>query len=115
VHGWLKDKIHIKFERKAWYYSGKFRSAWVWACPKEHTNLNARQFVVVAQTYFGFRQECLRGLEGHTIQQKAGGGKDDTISEYDPLGENLFKATLPRSRWTYHHDEINNHGHNIIR
>ena len=65
--------------------------------------------------YFGVRQECLRRLEGHTIQQKAGGGKDDIISECDPFGENLITAILPRSGWTYHQDEINNQAHQIIR
>ena len=27
----------------------------------------------------------------------------------------MVKATLPGSRWTYHHDEINNQVHKIIR
>ena len=77
--------------------------------------LNEKQFPVVAQTYFGVRQKCLRGLEGQTIQQKYGGGKEDIISTCDPYGENLVKATLPRSGWTYYHDEINCQIHMIIR
>jgi hypothetical protein len=86
VYGRLKDGIHNNFERKALYQSYKFNNAWVWTCLKEHNKLNARQFPVVAQTYFGVRQECLQGLEGLTIQQKAGGGKDDILSECDPYG-----------------------------
>jgi hypothetical protein len=43
--------------------------------------------------------ECLRGLEGQTIQQKSGGGKEEKIFACDPYGENLVKATLPRSGW----------------
>jgi hypothetical protein len=115
VHGQLKDRVHNNFERNAWYQSQKFSIAWVWTCPKEHSWLNARQFSVVAHTYFGVRQEYLRGLEGKSIQQKAGGGKDDIISVCNPFGENLVNATLPGTGWTYHHDEINNQIHKIVR
>ena len=31
------------------------------------------------------------------------------------FGENLAKVELPRSGWTYHHDEINHKIHMIIR
>ena len=106
---------HNNFKRNAWYQSYKFNIAWVWTCPKEHIRLNARHFPVVTQTYFGVKQECLRGLEGPTIQQKTGGGIDDIVVECDPYGENLVKATLHGSRWTCHHDEINGEIHRIIR
>ncbi len=88
---------------------------WVCTCPKEYCRLNARQFPVVAQTYLGVRQECLRGLEGLDIQQKWGGGRYDRIITCDPFGENLAKATLPGARWTYHHDEVNQQIHRMVR
>ena len=56
----------------------------------------------------------MRGLEGHAIQQKAGGGRDDIIYLCDPLGENLVKATLPGPSWSYYHDEINGQIQRII-
>ena len=59
--------------------------------------LNNKQFLVVAQTYFSVRQECLRGLEGQSIRQKLGGGRENIISTCDPYRENLVKATLPGS------------------
>ena len=97
MHKQLKDKHQINFDSKAWVHANEFNSAWVWSCPKEHCILNAREFLVVAHTYFGVRHECLRGLEGHAIRQKSGGGRDDTISLCDPFEENLVKATLPGS------------------
>ena len=33
----------------------------------------------------------------------------------DTFGENLVKAALPGSRWTYHHDTINIHISKIAR
>ena len=47
------------------------------------------------------------GLEGQNIRQKAGGRRPDRTVVCDPYGENLAKATLPGSGWTYHHDAIN--------
>jgi hypothetical protein len=41
------------FEKKAWIQEDKSSNTWVWICPKEHCGLNARQFLVVVQTYFG--------------------------------------------------------------
>ena len=64
---------------------------------------------------FGVAQECLKGLVGRTIQQKSGGGRDDKAALCDAYGENLVKATLPGSWWTYHHDEINRQIDKIIR
>jgi hypothetical protein len=54
-------------------------------------------------------------MEGQTIQQKSGGGREDRISTCDPFGENLVKATLLGSGWTYYHNEINSQIHMIIR
>jgi hypothetical protein len=33
----------------------------------------------------------------------------------DPYGENLINTVLPGSGWTYHHDEVNLHVHNIVK
>jgi len=44
-----------------------------------------------------------------------GGDRDDKVTQSDPYGENLVKAALPGSDWTYHHDEINGQIHIIIR
>ena len=44
-----------------------------------------------------------------------GGGRDDKATLCDAHGENLVKATLPGSGRTYHHDEINQQIHMIIR
>ena len=52
---------------------------------------------------------------GLDIRQKSGGGREDKRIAYDAYGENLVKATLPGSGWTYHHDAINNVIHKIIR
>jgi len=114
VHMHLNDRRHDNFGRKAWFQSNKSSSAWVWTCPKEHSRRNARQFSIVVQIYFGVRQEFLRGLEGHAIPQKVGGGRDEKKSLCDPFGENLVKATLSGSGWTYHHNEINGQIHRII-
>jgi hypothetical protein len=72
-------------------------STWVRACPTKHIALNAKQFSVVAQTYFGVGQACLVGLVGQKIRQKAGRGKTVRETECDTYGENLVKATLPRA------------------
>jgi hypothetical protein len=55
----LKDKRQDNLERKAWYQTYKSSNALVWTCPEEHIRLNARQFLVVTQTYFGVKHECL--------------------------------------------------------
>ncbi len=52
------------FGRKAWLQSDRNSNTWVTVCPKEHTALNANQFLVVAQTYFGVTQKCLQELKG---------------------------------------------------
>jgi hypothetical protein len=52
---------------------------------------------VVAQTYFGVAQECLKGLVGKAIQQKSGGGREVKIARCDEFGENLVKANLSKS------------------
>ena len=85
------------------------------SCPKEHSVLNARQFPIVAQTYFGVAQECLEGMVGQKILQKLGrGGRSQRETICDAFGENLVKATLPGG-WTYHHDGINVQLHRIFR
>ena len=61
------------------------------------------------------RQEYLRGQEGQDIHQKLEGVRDDKIVTCDPYGENLARAVLPGSGWTYHHDEINLQIHRIVR
>ena len=47
VNDHMKDKEHDNFGRKAWLQSDRNNSAWVTACPKEHSSLDARQFPVV--------------------------------------------------------------------
>ncbi len=56
-----------EFERKAWMQGDKFSSAWVTACPKTHSLISAKQFPVIAQTYFGVAQQCLEGMAGQPI------------------------------------------------
>jgi hypothetical protein len=63
--------------------SDKSSNAWVTVCPKEHSGLNARQFPVVVQTYFGVEQQCLTGLVGQYIRQKARGGRKDRETDCD--------------------------------
>ncbi len=71
---------------------------WVATFPKDHIGLNARQFPVVSQTYFGVGQTCMVGLVGQKIRQKARRGKLERETECDAYGENLVKATLPGAR-----------------
>jgi hypothetical protein len=40
----MKARDHKEFARKAWMQCDKSSNAWVTACPKEHSELNARQF-----------------------------------------------------------------------
>jgi hypothetical protein len=89
--------------------------AWVWAFPKGDLLLDARQFLVVAQTFFGVEQRCLKGLVGQAIRQKSGGSRYDRLTTFDACDENLVKTTLPGSGWTYHHDGINIHINKIAR
>jgi len=104
----MRGKQHTDFGRKAWMQSDRSSIAWVIACPKEHDSLNAGQFPVVCQTYFGVPQTCLEGLKGHHILQKFGRkGRRSRETECDVYGENLVKATLPSGGWTYHHNGIN--------
>jgi hypothetical protein len=49
----MKARNHKEFARKAWMQCDRSNNAWVTACPKEHNALNAKQFPIVAQTYFG--------------------------------------------------------------
>ena len=44
-----------------------------------------------------------------------GGGRPDRQTLCDAYGENLAKATLPGSGWTYHHDSIILQIHKIAR
>ena len=90
----LEPRPHEDFIKKAWMQANRSSSAWIWACPKEHIRLNQRRFPVVAHTYFGVAQECLKGLVGKAIQQKSGGGREDRIVGCDEFGETLVKATL---------------------
>ena len=82
------------FGRKACVQADMMSITWVTTCPKEHIALNARQFHVVAQTYFGVGQTCLTGLIGQTIRQKARRGKKVREMECDAYGEKMVKATL---------------------
>ncbi len=68
----MKEMEHNEFQRKAWMQIDMSSSAWITACPKEHIALTARQFSIVAQTYFGVAQRCLEGLVGQPILQKSG-------------------------------------------
>ena len=70
---------------------------------------------MVVQTYFGVQQQCLTGLVGQFIRQKAGGGRKDRETECDAYGENLVKATLLEAGWTLHHDAITIQVHRIAR
>ncbi len=104
----MRERSHTEFERKAWMQADKYSSAWVTACPKEHSKLTAKQFPIVAQTYFGVEQQCLEGMVGQPILQKSGrGGRQQRETKCDAYGENLVKATLPGGGWMYHHDGIN--------
>ena len=104
----MREMEHAEFQRKAWMQIDRSSSAWVTTCPKEHIALNARQFSVVAHTYFGVAQQCLERVVGQTILQKSGRrGKHPRETVCDPYGENLVKATLPGGGWTYHHNGIN--------
>jgi hypothetical protein len=111
----MRGRDQTDFGRKAWMQADKMSSAWVTACPKEHSALNARQFPVVVQTYFGVGQSCLVGLVGQKIRQKAGRGMSIRETECDAYGENLVKATLPGAGWTLHHDAINLQIHRVAR
>jgi len=55
VDSTLRARPHANFERKAWMQSDKTNNAWVWAYPRGDLLLNARQFPVVAQTFFGVK------------------------------------------------------------
>jgi hypothetical protein len=91
----IRKRYHKDFGRKAWIHADKMSNTWVTTGPKEHNALNARQFPVVAQTYFGVGQTCVFGLVGQKIRQKAGRGMSVRETECDVFGENLVKATLP--------------------
>jgi hypothetical protein len=72
-------------------------NAWVTTCPEEHSRFNAKPFPVVAEIYFVARQECLMGLVGQAIMQKAGGEGQEREATCDAYGENLIKAFLSGS------------------
>jgi len=55
----MKGKQQDDFGRKAWMQSDRNNIAWVTAYPKEHNSLNAGQFPVGCQAYFGVPQTCL--------------------------------------------------------
>ena len=67
----IRRRDHADVGRKAWIHAYMMSNTWVTSCPKEHGALNAKQFPVVAQTYFGVGQTCMVGLVGQTIRQKA--------------------------------------------
>ena len=83
----LRKRDQTGFGRKAWIQADKISGSWVTAFPKEHSALNATQFPVVVQKYFGVGQSCLVGLVGQTIRQKAGRGKSVRGTECDAYGE----------------------------
>ena len=60
----IRRKDHTDFGRKAWILADRMSNTWVAACPKEHNALSARQFPVVAHTYFGVGHTCMVGLVG---------------------------------------------------
>ncbi len=112
----MKSKQHEDFGRKAWMQSTMNNGARVTACPKEHNSLNANQFPVVCQTYFGVPQTSMEGLQGQAILQKSGRrGRRNRETECDVYEKNLVKATLSGGGWTYHHNGINLQLHNIFR
>jgi hypothetical protein len=111
----MRDRDHADFGRKAWVHVDRMSITWVATCPKEHIALNAMQFSVAAQTYFGVGQTCLIGLVGQKIRPKARRGMNVRETECDAYGENLVKATLPGAEWTLHHDEINLQVHRVAR
>jgi len=116
VNEHTKVKEKEDFWRKAWMQRDKSSSAWVMACPKEHSYLNSDQFPVVCQTYFGVPQTCLEGLKGQPILQKSRRrGRRNRETECNVYGENLVKATLPGGGWIYHHNGINLQLHMIFR
>jgi hypothetical protein len=82
----ILGRDHTDFGRKAWVRADMMSNTWVTTCPKEHNALNARQFRVVAQTYFGVGKTCLTGLVGQQIRQKAGRGKKVREAECDACG-----------------------------
>ncbi len=116
VNEHMKGKQKEDFARKAWMQSDKISNAWVTSCPKEHNSLQAGQFPVVCQTYFGVPQTCLEDLQGQPILQKSGRrGRRNRETECDVYGENLVKTTLPGGGWVYHHNGINLQLHKIFR
>ena len=49
----IRGRDHTDFGRKAWVHADMMSITWVTSYPKEHIALNAKKFLVVAQTYFG--------------------------------------------------------------
>jgi hypothetical protein len=79
VNEHMKGKEHDNFGRKAWLQRDRNNNAWVTTCPKEHSSLDARQFPVVCQTYFGALETCLEGLEAgaaHLTESRTDGQKE---------------------------------------
>ena len=48
----IRKLDHADFGKKTWIPADMMSNTWVTTCPKEHIALNARQFPVVARTYF---------------------------------------------------------------
>ncbi len=69
----------------------------------------------MAQIYFGVLHGCLVELVGHTIRHKTGAGRQDIGVTCDAHVENIIKAVLPGSGWTYHHDEVSKQVHKIAK
>ena len=55
INNEIRRRDHTDFGRKAWRQVDSMSNTWVTTCPKEHIALNAKQFPVVAKTYFGVR------------------------------------------------------------
>jgi hypothetical protein len=64
----IRGMDQTDFGKKAWVQSYIMSIKWGTTCPKEHISLKARQFPVVAHTYFGVGQACLNGLIGQKIR-----------------------------------------------
>jgi len=92
----MKEVGHSEFQRKSWMQIDMPSSAWATACPKEHSALNARHFLVVAQTYFGVPQQCLEGVVGHAILANLGKREGSYEKHYANPTERTWSKPLSR-------------------
>ena len=51
--------------------------------------------------------QCIAGLVGQTVREKAGPGKPDRLTVCDAHGESLAKAVVPGGNQSHHHDAVN--------